>query len=87
MIAVRTAPRTDLRAKVEALRDGVARELFDDIPNDEHGQLCPIWTKRPERRRKNAKPPAWTDCDCWQLRRVRHLADLALSAIKEASDE
>lgn len=60
------------------LREAIAAELFDATPNDRHGQLCPIWTRRPERRRKSAKPPTWTDCDCWQLPRVRHLADVVL---------
>jgi len=68
------------RSDSETLREDIARELFDDTPNDKHGQLCPIWTRRPERRRKNEAGPAWTDCDCWQLNRVRHLADIALGA-------
>jgi hypothetical protein len=59
----------------EALREAIACELFDDTADDEHGQLCPIWT-----RRRDKKAPIWTDCDCRVLRRVRRQADIALGA-------
>lgn len=56
-----------------ALRDAIAFEFFDDTPDDKHGQLCPIWTQRGKPRGRE-----WTNCDCWQLPRCLHLADLAL---------
>ena len=64
-------PRTEADLSRE---ETVAREFFDEIANDEHGQLCPIWTKRQYH-------PAWTDCDCWVSRRVRRWAHLAVWAL------
>ena len=57
----------------EAL-EAAARALGDAVKPSDHGQLCPVWTK---------KQPIG-DCDCWILPRCRrHVALVAPALIAE----